>query len=750
MTGSTSERGKHRWVYSLIYGGDMARRFTQDSPVLPDVWEAFASPKDEVVDLLLTPYQDPQTGGTSAGDLCSELLKRLGSIDRDDTAGAGPRDRETAYNQSNVAVKLSFSELVRIVLPMSRWWHDRCCKVDDGGREVVAPKQKGGPKKGAPKGSVKEVPKDDVLSRLIRGEGVEEIVEALFDPDKKVRNVGARDAKEPAIRSEVLWMVRVIGTIALVNQGREPAELLEVPEDLKGKDGETRRALFREIVAAAAQLLKGVPPHRKQSAHVYAVSRNREALSSIYRSAVSVKADAVARLFDVDCSTITWAVIDAGIDAEHSAFRRFRKPAGDTEATSNARSVGKNGRRRAAEEAQHGPREVYYEKPFEVDDELGVMNRTRILATYDFTMIRTLLRVTPSGQELERIPDALKKRMGIVDKAAGAKTTKGAKVKPPSPALKEERDALERNLMDLKESLRRGREIDWELVKTLIEVPHREGDYERPKLDHGTHVAGILAADWREGCSTKTEDAPPREGGIYGICPDMKLYDLRVFGDNSAPESAEFNIMSALQFVCNLNAHKKFMVVHGVNLSLSLRHEVENYACGRTPICDECERLVNSGLVVVAAAGNNGYQRRGQESSLDDRYQSMTITDPGNADAVITVGATHRDMPHTYGVSYFSSRGPTGDGRPKPDLVAPGEKIDSTIPNGLMASKDGTSMAAPHVSGAAALIMARNAELIGRPVRIKEILCASATDLGRDRYFQGSGMLDILRALQSV
>ena len=51
--------------------------------------------------------------------------------------------------------------------------------------------------------------------------------------------------------------------------------------------------------------------------------------------------------------------------------------------------------------------------------------------------------------------------------------------------------------------------------------------------------------------------------------------------------------------------------------------------------------------------------------------------DPGNADSVITVGATHRYMPHTYGVSYFSSKGPTGDGRIKPDLVAPGERITS-------------------------------------------------------------------------
>ena len=47
-------------------------------------------------------------------------------------------------------------------------------------------------------------------------------------------------------------------------------------------------------------------------------------------------------------------------------------------------------------------------------------------------------------------------------------------------------------------------------------------------------------------------------------------------------------------------------VIHGVNLSVSLDHDVGDYACGRTPVCDECRRLVDNGTVVVAAAGNQG------------------------------------------------------------------------------------------------------------------------------------------------
>ena len=153
-------------------------------------------------------------------------------------------------------------------------------------------------------------------------------------------------------------------------------------------------------------------------------------------------------------------------------------------------------------------------------------------------------------------------------------------------------------------------------------------------------------------------------------------------------------------------------------------------------------------MVVVAAAGNEGYTK--DSNLLTGGYQTVSITDPGNAENVITVGSTHRDMPHTYGVSYFSSRGPTGDGRLKPDLVAPGEKIDSVAPGEGLVRKDGTSMAAPHVSGAAALLLARHREFIGLPQRVKKVLCDTATDLGREHYFQGSGMLDVLRAIQGV
>jgi serine protease AprX len=152
----------------------------------------------------------------------------------------------------------------------------------------------------------------------------------------------------------------------------------------------------------------------------------------------------------------------------------------------------------------------------------------------------------------------------------------------------------------------------------------------------------------------------------------------------------------------------------------------------------------------VAAAGNRGFQSFQTKEGAYESYAAFSVTDPGNADGVITVGATHRYSPHLYGVSFFSSRGPTGDGRIKPDLVAPGERIRAPFRDGGWGDLDGTSMAAPHVSGAAAMLMARYSELVGAPRRIKQVLCDSATDLGRERSFQGHGMLDVLRAFQSI
>ncbi|HTU65371.1 MAG TPA: S8 family peptidase [Steroidobacteraceae bacterium] len=297
-------------------------------------------------------------------------------------------------------------------------------------------------------------------------------------------------------------------------------------------------------------------------------------------------------------------------------------------------------------------------------------------------------------------------------------------------------EASDRQAKRLRERLRSGRFLDWSALDSLLQID-QDDPARTPLNDHGTHVAGILAA--------RPVDATSK---IEGMCPDIRLCDLRVLDGNGRGD--EFSVIAALQFIRYLNANSDRQIIHGVNISLSLIHDVENYACGRTPVCDECERLIASGVVVVVAAGNRGYETVLTSVGEQSGYRDISITDPGNTAGAITVGSTHRFEPHTYGVSYFSSRGPTGDGRVKPDVLAPGEKIESTVLAGGFGAKDGTSMAAPHVSGLAALLMARHSEFMGQPARIKEIICRSATDLGREKYFQGAGVIDTLRALQSV
>jgi subtilisin family serine protease len=334
--------------------------------------------------------------------------------------------------------------------------------------------------------------------------------------------------------------------------------------------------------------------------------------------------------------------------------------------------------------------------------------------TYDFTLIRNICSFDDlSAEDKKSLPPRLKRLA---------------------------RDLLK--LQEFRDRLNRGNNIDWDLLMPFLKIPH-DKEYRPPGFEHGTHVAGIIASDW-----PKEEPANFEQKDIRGVCPDIRLYDLRVLDANG--QGDEFSTIAAMQFIRYLNANKERLVMHGANMSLSIRHNVRNYACGCTPVCEESERMINAGIVVVAAAGNDGYRSMIAGEDVADSYRSISITDPGNADAVITVGSTHRDRAHAYGISFFSSRGPTGDGRVKPDLVAPGEKIVSTVPDKGMKPLDGTSMAAPHVSGAAALLIARYSELMGRPKRIKEILCATATDLGRERYFQGHGMLDILRAMQSI
>lgn len=644
----------------LMYGRGPVKRFTQDSPVMPDVWLAYGERPKERIDLLLTPHIR-----SSAGELYAKLWQRL-KEEKAKPHWQGLHDpaeqADLAYNQSTVGARLTFDELLRVAVPLSGWW-----------QKYVEP-------------SMPDI-------NILLGQRPDRVAAALADPEEASRSLADPDLSEETRRNlpDLLWMVRIVGALALAQKG-----------DLRfvQKPRRSSRQNWDGLVKAVADLMiDRVMMAEDDDPYLYSVNRNRPASLTVYRSTLAVKADAARLLFNVSCRELAWAVIDSGIDATHPAFRKRELPA----------TPGEGGGGKLLPD------------PF-LDEKGKPGNGTRVVATYDFTRIRELLN--PDNLTPDKLPKALQKRLAAGDPEA--------------------RKFVEEDLEDLQLHLQRGREINWDLLEPLLRVPQQPDVYTRPKSEHGTHVAGILAGDWRAG-----DPGREKQESLQGMCPDLRLYDCRVLNDEG--EGDEFAVIAALQFVRHLNAHKDYIVIHGSNLSLSIRHDVSNYACGATPVCEECERLVGAGVVVVAAAGNLGWRK---VESLDGQptegYSSISITDPGNADGVITVGATHRFQPHTYGVSYFSSRGPTGDGRLKPDLVAPGEKIEAPVPGDVSRPKDGTSMAAPHVSGAAALLIARHRELAGKPVRIKRILCDTATDLGRERYFQGRGMVDVLRALQSV
>ena len=171
----------------------------------------------------------------------------------------------------------------------------------------------------------------------------------------------------------------------------------------------------------------------------------------------------------------------------------------------------------------------------------------------------------------------------------------------------------------------------------------------------GTCVAGIIAG--------KGSD---RGQLMIGLAPETKILSFNVYDDEN--NYVERDVLIALRAIQLINEKSKDLLIHGVLIPLSARQDVRNFACGQTPLCIEVDRLVNSGVVVVTTSGNGGYDEE-RNTSVEAR-----ILDPGNAELGITVGATHRTSPEAYGALYFSGRGPTADGRRKPDLLAPGRR----------------------------------------------------------------------------
>jgi subtilisin family serine protease len=181
---------------------------------------------------------------------------------------------------------------------------------------------------------------------------------------------------------------------------------------------------------------------------------------------------------------------------------------------------------------------------------------------------------------------------------------------------------------------------------------------------------------------------------------------------------------------------------------------INSWACPPSEGCapDTLESALEAqraaGILTVAAAGNSGPGCR-------------TITDPpGLSGAALSVGALQTG---TDSVATFSSRGPVsadGSGRPKPDLMAPGTGIRSSVPSGGYAQNgfSGTSMACPHVTGAAALVLSAQPALRGHPDALRELLVSTAVPIPLDDCASsgvpnnvfGWGRLDVKAAVDAA
>lgn len=233
------------------------------------------------------------------------------------------------------------------------------------------------------------------------------------------------------------------------------------------------------------------------------------------------------------------------------------------------------------------------------------------------------------------------------------------------------------------------------------------------RYGHGTHVASIAA-----GTGAKSD------GRLTGVAPGAKLLAGKVLDDDGYGDDS--GILAGFEWAAGQGADI-------VNLSLG---------GGDTPEVDPLEEAINrisadEGVLFAVAAGNDG------------QLGSHTVSSPGSADAALTVGAVGPNG----GLADFSSRGPRiGDSAVKPDVTAPGVAITAAAAPGSVIEQevgqnpegyltiDGTSMATPHVAGAAALLAQQHPDWTGQ--QLKAALSASAKPAAkRGAFGQGAGLI---------
>ncbi len=242
----------------------------------------------------------------------------------------------------------------------------------------------------------------------------------------------------------------------------------------------------------------------------------------------------------------------------------------------------------------------------------------------------------------------------------------------------------------------------------------------KDEFGHGTHVAGTISGGAASGLA-------------IGVAPESKLIVGRIFDGNG--DSTKEDILRAMQWMADPDGNPNtndFPVV--VNNSWGDDEVYRSRDPQDDPFCAVIDSWIKLGMVPVFTAGNTG-------------PRDETINVPGACPNSVTVGATEQydRAPH------FSSSGPTSWKTVriiKPDVSAPGVDVKSANQNGSYENMSGTSMAAPHVTGAIALILQAKPELTVEEA--KEVLFKGAKELGKpgkDNTF-GFGRIDVLKSVE--
>lgn len=239
---------------------------------------------------------------------------------------------------------------------------------------------------------------------------------------------------------------------------------------------------------------------------------------------------------------------------------------------------------------------------------------------------------------------------------------------------------------------------------------------------HGTHICGICSGS---GMASR--------GKYCGIAPDSHLIVGKIL-DNTGNGSI-FSILEAIRWV--IDTRQQY---HTRILNISIGTETLEGIREDCPLVQGVNEAWDAGLVVVAAAGNNG-------------PMPMSVTAPGISRKIITIGAAD-DYKQIYlrgkKISNYSGRGPTRECIQKPDVVAPGSEIISCSNrmsgnSFTYTSRSGTSMATPVVSGCIALLLEKYPSMTNKQVKLRLRSCCD--DLGLPKNQQGWGMINLSKLL---